>query len=361
MSMIRLPAALACLGVLGALLTSAAPALANEVVSAGPGSGAATAVLSSAARASAQSRTPMLTDPSQLPAEVRQLLGVDGGDVTPLGYGTANHPFTTKRAVPNTGTLFSVRQFPYSASGKLWMRFGSSTFVCSASVIEKGVLVTAAHCVWNYGGRAADSVWFEPARNGSQTPFGAWTASTWIVPAVYDSGTDVCTVSGIVCENDIAVVIVEPDSSGQFVSEAVGGKYSWRYNNYGYTSFAGLQAGQITAMGYPVAFDSGMRMIRTDSLGYHATPSNVIIGTDQTGGSSGGPWMMNFGMPPVSSSSAPSANQSNTVMATTSWGYVSSTIKVQGASRFARNTTFTTSSNIEALVDFACSNYPTHC
>ena len=344
---------------MGALVAHSAPAVANEVISAGPG--AATAVLSSAARAGAQPRTPMLTDPSQLPAEVRQMLGIGAGDVTPLGYGTANHPFTTKRAVPNKWSLFSMRQFPNSASGKLWMQFGGSTFVCSASVIEKGVLVTAAHCVWRYGGNAADSVWFEPARNGSQTPFGAWTASTWAVPTVYASGTDVCTVWGIVCENDIAVVIVEPDSNGRYVSEVVGGKYNWRYNNYGYTSFNGQRAGQITAMGYPVAMDSGLRMIRTDSLGYQAAPSNVIIGTDQTGGSSGGPWMMNFGMPYVSTSTAPRANLSNTVMATTSWGYISSAIKVQGASRFARNTTFTTTSNIEALVNHACSNNPTHC
>lgn len=62
--------------------------------------------------------------------------------------------------------------------------------------------------------------------------------------------------------------------------------------------FQGPRSAQIAKLGYPLAFDSGYPMIRTDSLGYWTTPSNVILGTDQTGGSSGAPWIVNLGKSP---------------------------------------------------------------
>lgn len=360
MSMRRFSAVVASLGVAGALAAYGSAVVANDITDAGDRPASASGELSPADRAGARPRTPMLTDPSQLPQEVRDTLGIGTG-IVPQGFGTANHPFTTKRATTKTGALTTIKQFPYSGSGKLWMQFGADTYVCSASVIEKGVLVTAAHCVWDYGIGPADSVWFEPARHIGTTPYGVWTAVTWAVPGVYAGGTDVCTVPGIVCENDLAVVVLNTNGAGQYIKEVVKGEYNWDDDGYGYTGFKGAQSAQITEMGYPVAFDGGYQMIRTDSLGYWAEPSNVIIGTDQTGGSSGGPWIVNFGKSPVSTSSVPSENKENTVMATTSWGYVDSTVKIQGASRFAKNTTFTVTSNIEALKNWACSSYPSHC
>ena len=218
---------------------------------------------------------------------------------------------------------------PFRATGKLWMEFGGSLFVCTASVIEKGLLVTAAHCIQNYGdgaSGAATRVYFQPARHGSTAPFnlryGQWEATSWIVPTVYFNGTDTCTTTGIVCENDIAVVVMSTGPSphtGKEIAQVVG-RYGLYVDNTGYTSFLGKTAAQITQLGYPVAFDSGLKMIRTDSLGYQANPKNVIIGSDQTGGSSGGPWLMNLGQDPSSTSSAPSFNLKNRVVATTSLG-----------------------------------------
>jgi V8-like Glu-specific endopeptidase len=331
---------------------------ANDVTSANPTS---ITSLSAADQANAQSRLPMLTDPSQLPPKVRESLGLDGDGFSSDAYGTGGHPFTTKRATTLQGGKFVARFIPYSPTGKLWMRFGSSWFVCSASLIENGVLATAAHCVWDYGVGPADEVYFEPARHEAEVPFGQWNAVEWIVPMVYANGTDVCTTFGIVCQNDVAVVVLE-QQSGQNLIEFTKYKYNWRDNDYSYTNFLGETAAQITELGYPAAFDGGEQMIRTDSLGYQDVPSNVIIGTDQTGGSSGGPWLVNFGISPSSTSTPPIDNLSNTVMATTSWGYTSSSIKVQGASRFAENSIFNAgSSNIEVLVNEACTTYPSNC
>lgn len=65
-------------------------------------------------------------------------------------------------------------------------------------------------------------------------------------------------------------------------------------------------------------------MFTTNSLGYQDDPNNVIIGSGSSGGSSGGAWLVNWGVEPDDSSSSANGAQVNTVVATTSWGYVSS-------------------------------------
>ncbi len=326
---------------------------------------AAPTQMTAADRANAKSRLPMLTDLSQVPGM---------GDVSSQGYGTGKHPFTTKGAYSNAVTGIPTNSAPMRSTGKLWMRFGSSWFVCTASAIDKGVLVTAAHCVWNYGlgiAGAADEVEFEPARHGTTAPYdlryGVWTATDWFVPTAYANGTDTCDpqAPGVVCANDLAVVVLNTGPSpytGKHAAEVLG-RYSYYVNNQGYTSFLGKTATQITQFGYPVAFDGGYKMIRTDALGYQEAPNNVILGSDQTGGSSGGPWIQNFGVDPVSTSSTPSFNARNRVVATTSWGYTSSSIKVQGASRFANNAQFPAPGdwNIKALIGEGCSLFPANC
>ena len=315
-------------------------------------------------RASAKPRMPML-EAHQLPEEVREMLQIDSSGVSTQAYGSAGHPFTTQRATTRTAKFWTIKQQPFAATGKLWMRTGGSWFVCTASVIDKGVLVTAAHCVWDFGGSPVDIVQFEPARHKSITPYGIFTATDWAVPTVYELGTDVCDPAaiGVVCENDIAVVVLQK-LAGQYVAQAVTGTYAYKENNWGYVNFAdGKKYAQLTQLGYPVSLDSGNMMIRTDSVGYQASPNNVIIGSDQTGGSSGGPWLMNFGEPPERRGDNPRPFKAgnNKVVATTGWGFTSPLIKVQGGSRFGKNTNFTVQSNIATLHAWACSTYPGRC
>ena len=297
--------------------------------------------------------------PTQLTDKIRSILDIENSDVAPEAFGDRNHPFTTKRA-SSQGDSTPTDEFPWRATGKLFMKFGNSTFVCTASVIGKGLLVTAGHCVHNFGQEAAgcaDSVTFEPARHEGSRPFDTWTAKQWWVPTSYFDGTDVCSASapGIVCENDLAVLVLEK-LNGQSIAE-VTGKYGFPKadDDFGYADFLGEKAAEITQLGYPLRNFDGDKMIRTDSLGYWDDPNNVIIGSNQTGGSSGGPWLQNFGTNTSEfTGSDPFDDESNQVVATTSWGFTSGTAKVQGASRFSKNTKYTAKSNIESLVDSAC-------
>jgi V8-like Glu-specific endopeptidase len=303
---------------------------------------------------------------SSAPIPTREAAGLEA----PSAFGTGRHPFTTKNAFGRAGStnVDTTRYYPWRATGKLWMRFGSSSwFVCTASMIRPGIAVTAAHCVHNYGEKAGgfpNRVIFQPARFFGSLPYGWYEASHVRIPKVYHDGTDSCEAGakGVVCANDVAVVTLRP-KNGSLPGNVVGW-YGYGFNNTFYTSFLGRTATQITQLGYPSSLNSGVGMIRTDSLGIQAAPNNVLIGSDQTGGSSGGPWLVNFGMDPTRSGNpVPSRNTANVVVATTSWGYTNGTVEVQGASRFANNVKFPNAgrSNIQALVKDACALTPSAC
>ena len=65
----------------------------------------------------------------------------DAEGVTPQEFGIANQPFSTARA----DLSLDLSQFPtniyypYSASGKVFFNIGLNTFVCSASLISRGL------------------------------------------------------------------------------------------------------------------------------------------------------------------------------------------------------------------------------
>ena len=125
------------------------------------------------------------------------------------------------------------------------------------------------------------------------------------------------------------------------------------YNGYG---FAGSTT-QITQLGYPAGLDNAAYMERNDSYGYKNSTysSNTIIGSNMNGGSSGGPWLVNFGIPAtLTGETNGSAPSSDVVVGVTSWGYTSNTPKEQGAAPF-------TSGNIVPLVSAACTAVPGAC
>lgn len=95
----------------------------------------------------------------------------DANAVAPEAYGTSNHPFTTSRANPTGGKVTNL--YPFRAAGKLFFNIGASTYLCSASLIKKGLVVTAAHCVANFGARQFYSNWrFVPGYDNGAAPYG---------------------------------------------------------------------------------------------------------------------------------------------------------------------------------------------
>ena len=279
----------------------------------------------------------------------------DSDGVSPQEHGTTNHPFSTARADLNP-TLTNT-SLPYAASGKLYFNVGTSTFLCSASLIKRGLVVTAAHCVANFGQNQFYTNWkFIPGYRNGSAPFGVWTAQTAIVLTSYFNGTDPCvaTAPGIVCQNDIAVLRLNSQANIPFPEAAAfpgtaTGWYGFGVNSFGFTT-AGLT--HITQLGYPVCLDNGALMQRNDSQGFKSASNvnNTVIGSLMCGGSSGGPWLINFGLrPTLTSTTNGTAPNPNLVVGVTSWGFISTAPKEQGASPFL-------STNITVLVNAACGN-----
>jgi V8-like Glu-specific endopeptidase len=275
---------------------------------------------------------------------------LDGG-VESQEFGTFEHPFSTARSDLRTPTAVPTNiYYPYRATGKLFFTIpGQGSFVCSASLIKRGLVVTAAHCVAAFGAQSFYTDWqFVPGYRNGSAPFGVWTFyQVWIRTGYYN-GSAPCAVAGIVCTNDMAVATLN-EQSGTLPGTSTG-YYGYAWDGYGFVN----SLTQITQVGYPVCLDNGALQQRNDSYGYvdAALSNNTVIGTLMCGGSSGGPWLVNFGVrPTLTGTSAGSAPDPNIVVGVTSWGYVDSGPKEAGASPFW-------STNIVSLVTQACGSAP---
>ncbi len=279
-----------------------------------------------------------------LSAQTRALDSAHDGEISPEAFGISQQPFTTAR-VDTAGNNVS-RTYPFSATGKLYFSDHGDSYVCSASLIKRGVIVTAAHCVAAFGeDRFYTNFQFVPAKYNDRAPFGIWNGAAAFVPTSYLKGTDRCTFDGVVCQNDVAVIRLAP-KIGTFPGTRTGWLgYAW--NGYGFTPD---HLTLINQLGYPVSHDLGYIMQRTDSQGSVSSTDfacNTVWGSGQSGGSSGGPEMINLGIRGQVSMGLGQASDPNLVIGATSWGYGGGEVLQQGASPFL-------STNILPLVDQAC-------
>ncbi|GBF91261.1 hypothetical protein Rsub_03581 [Raphidocelis subcapitata] len=301
----------------------------------------------------------------------------ESGEAVPLAQGTSGYSFTDTR-VARSASAFAPFVRP---AGKLTMRFGGGWATCTASLIGKSLLVTAAHCVYDWGSKTmASEIFFTPDFDvGSPSTNLEFKARSWAIPSAYAQGTDTCQVPGVVCSNDVAVVWLGVNSAGQQAFQAAGNRY-FNYMVNAFEATAQSRPGEssvvvpkylaISQLGYPGSWDGAGKMQMSNSPGFQLnqavngkTMKNIVRGTAMTGGSSGGPWLLNLGVDAAASDGVTygSVATRNAVVGVTSWGYTDNAIKLQGASQFATNAEFPSAKygirgggNIGALVDFAC-------
>jgi V8-like Glu-specific endopeptidase len=212
--------------------------------------------------------------------------------VEPTGYAYA-YPFTQ---FPVLQLLYRTNLvYPYTTVGKLFFTLGGLDYVCSASVVRPRILLTARHCIFDYvhpsGGAFATNVVFYPGYNGTANiPLGgAWFARflyTWVANApnwnydigfiqLYDDNEAGCGGSsgGIPIENYTG-----------YLGYWYGGSYNKRHwNEFGYPA--------APPFGGNVMFESQSSTGAQDQFGLVDT---VEVGNSQTGGTSGGPWILTF-------------------------------------------------------------------
>ncbi|SAL68702.1 trypsin-like serine peptidase [Caballeronia humi] len=258
-------------------------------------------------------------------------------DTRPRAYGSFGIPFTSTRVQDGDQSASGVTlanllstSFPYRTIGKLTFSAG----YCSASLIRRSVLVTAAHCIQGFGsGNSTYSDYqFVPGHYGAigatakqNAPYGIWNWTAFVRPASWANGTD--TGSGAARNNDLAVIALAKNTDNQFIGD-ITGYLGYGWNNCSFVSSpktGNLQTAAVSTFGYPYLLDSGAIMQRTDGPTYTTVVGGawqLWQGSDLTSGSSGGPWIVNFkSRDPVREGDAVAGIASKlAVIGVTSWG-----------------------------------------
>ncbi|HUE89003.1 MAG TPA: hypothetical protein VMO26_23225 [Vicinamibacterales bacterium] len=277
---------------------------------------------------------PAIGDPVSSPAsaprggggEVNELLFNPAGEdeivmdgVQPENRGTFLADYTSTRVIPRK----AEKKYPWKPTGRLFFRnLSGNTSWCSASAIGKRIVATAGHCVSNGNGSFYSNWVFVPAYRSGVAPFGNWSWSTVIVTNTWHTGG-----GGVPNAADYAMIIVPDRLIGKRMRRV--GDY---LGHYGWQTLS-LSANHTTQLGYPGNFDLGSIQHQITSGAFRNTsPNNVEYGSDSRGGSSGGPWIQNFSELASGQAGIGLNPGRNRVVAVTSYGYISTDPKVQGAS-----------------------------
>lgn len=262
---------------------------------------------------------------------------VDADGMSPQAVGTTGLPFTTSRSA---ASLSVMKQWPFRATGKLYFTDGVYYYVCSASLIGPGVVVTAGHCMSNGNGGWYGGFTYVPAYRNGDAPYGVW--SNWATAVTstdwhYGGG-------GVPNLHDFGVVMFNTDGSGYNVGDYTG--YLGYTNNW-------LIGRHITHVGYPCNMYSCEYQMRTDTQTWDIGTNNAVWGSDQRGGSSGSPLVVNFRSAYDNSNAFPSQNSANRVAGVVSWGYVAIEPMAQGGSVF--------DTVMDSVYSLGCSLVPSAC
>jgi V8-like Glu-specific endopeptidase len=181
----------------------------------------------------------------------------------------------------------SITGYPKSTIGKLFFTLSGKNFVCSASVINRSTLITAGHCNSDGKGNFAMNRLFCPSyTNGEHATRGCWSVTTSVVSTRWHTLGDP--------DYDYSCLVTA--STGTKVANKIGNVTGWLGRAW---NFDASQAERT--FGYPKAspFTGGtlQTTASTDWYTHDFTGGgqiSKIIGSDLTGGSSGGPWILGW-------------------------------------------------------------------
>lgn len=237
-----------------------------------------------------------------------------------LDRGTLNFNFSSSRLVPLSADL----SYPYSTVGKLFFTTPKGDFVCSASVLRPRVVLTAGHCVHSGSGGASGfyaNFKFIPAYRDGVAPYKTWNWTYVIVTGTWAFGG-----GSVPNAADYAMIEVQDNSFGDTV-RSIGSITGW----LGWQTLS-LAPNHAHLLGYPCNFDRCEKMHQvTAQSARNVEPNNVEYGSDMLGGSSGGPWVQNFGEFAMGQTGGNNAGL-NRVIGVTSYLYFDNKLMAEGAS-----------------------------
>lgn len=254
-----------------------------------------------------------------------------GDEVAPLATSSTGAFFTTSRVFPDSATL----SYPWRAAGKLFFHDPrtNQNFICSASVLRPRVIVTAGHCVFHPAAGTANDYFFTnwlfvPAFRqlppaASIAPYCSWSTNFRIVAGAWAGST-----GAVPNAQDVALMqSVDRTCTAGATKQKLGSVTGF----YGFATNS-LIPQSITQIGYPGNLDSGLRMEVTWAQSFDNGGNNTVrIGSAQRGGSSGGPWLKDFGVNAVDSAAHPVPSR-NQLVSVTSYGPIAESPQYLGGS-----------------------------
>lgn len=283
---------------------------------------------SSPAQAPSAEPVPVIEQLFAPAAGIENLIG--DATPTPQDRGTAGAYFTSTRVTPlfdgATGPYSADRSYPYRTVGKLFFSIDGQPYLCSASIINRRVIATAGHCV--HSGRGGISGFFSnwvfvPAYRDGTAPFLRWNWRQVTVTSTWATGG-----GGVPNAADYAMIVLGDQPVRRGGAPVRIGEYlgwlGWQTLN--------LFPNHTSKLGYPCNLDRCEKMQNITSQSHERGGNNTVLyGSDARGGSSGGPWVKNFSITAAGGATGLDKDP-NRVVGITSYGYVQTEPKVQGAS-----------------------------
>jgi V8-like Glu-specific endopeptidase len=202
----------------------------------------------------------------------------------PADRGSSGANYTLSSMIPNTQS--NANTYPHITTGKLYFSLPGGTGYCTASVINRRIVVTAGHCVSDGLGHFYSNFQFVPATWNGSAPYQIWTwAAAWTTSTWHFGG------GGVPNAADYAMIEFN-DRVFSGVTRRIGTVTGW----------LGWQTGSCGSnhthkLGYPSNVFGGTRLSLASSQTWrNVAPLNCEYGTPQTFGASGGPWIQNFAL-----------------------------------------------------------------
>jgi V8-like Glu-specific endopeptidase len=233
--------------------------------------------------ASGSPRAPVSDEASSVTLHRQVPLTSATDSVGPSAVNPSGQRFTNARVVP----MSVLRNtYPWQAVGKLFFRTDSgANSVCSAAIVQRRVVATAGHCVYNPNTRKFYSNFlFVPGHDNGASPCGGYN---WEYAAVTGSWS---SSNALPNRADFAVIV--PSNKSCRGQDRIGLSLGW----LGWLTNA-LRKNHVTILGYPCNLDSCQILQQTNAqVTRAAEPNSAEAGSFHEGGASGGPWVQDWGV-----------------------------------------------------------------